>query len=181
MSDDFLRVPDHQRVRFGPQDIESNDASDEPWRATRMVVSRKLDPASAGKVLVGLRMSLRFREVLAAIAYCSDRSLSRVAELLIEQVGAELPTQLLELTEIVTPRGRPSATAEDEGFNRVIELQEAGQSYTTQFVGHWMDQALFLSPEHLDKLERLAQSKGVSADQMFDLVVASHVLRTAPR
>jgi len=132
-------------------------------------------------VLVAFRLSLRFREVLAAISYCSDRSMSRVAELLIDRLDGDVPAQLLELTEIVTPRGRPSATPDDEGFNRVIELQEAGQSYTTQFVGHWMDQAMFLSPEHLEKLEQAARKRGLSADQMLDLVVATHLLATAPR
>lgn len=125
-----------------------------------------------GRMLVAFRMAVRFREVLATLAYCSDLSMGLVIERLLGTPAAELGPESMPARE--GPRGRPS-DVEDTDFNQVVEVQEAGESFSTHFVGHWVDQCVYLSPGAVERLEGIARSAGVSADEALDAVIARHL------
>ncbi len=179
MGDDVLHVPKGGRVRFGRQVIDSRPGED-AWRVVRVIASRRptLEGASAmGRVLVSFRMSVRYRDVLATLAYSSDRPLGVVVERLLDLAPA-IPPSAVWPSEITTPRGRPSEQADDEDFNQVVEIQEAGDSFSTQIVGHWVDQPLYLAPAHIDRLEAIAKQAGLSADQALDAILSTHLARS---
>lgn len=177
MSDDVIQVPKGQRVRFGRQDITSGSLED-PWRVIRVIASRRpdLEGASAmGRVLVSFRMAVRFREVLATLAYCSDRSMGLAVERLLELPAARIDEHSAALVKGSGDRGRPSDIPEDGSFNQVVEVQETGESYSTHFVGHWVDQCIYLSTPVIDRLESIAKSAGLSADEALDAIIAGHL------
>jgi hypothetical protein len=171
---DVLHIPKGARVRFGRQAIDESDAGDS-WRVTQSLASRRpsIEGASAsGRVLVTFRMALGFREALAALARCSDRPMGVVIERILDHPRARLPAELPE--EITLRRGRPSPY-EDDAFNCVVEIQEAGQSFSTQLVGHWADQSVYLSATHVERIEAAAKGAGLSADQALDAFIANHL------
>jgi hypothetical protein len=179
MGDDVFHVPKGGRVRFGRQTIDPRPAED-AWRVVRVIASRRpsIEGAGAmGRVLVAFRMSVRYRDVLATLAYSSDRALGRVVERLLDLTPA-LPADTMWPSEITAPRGRPSEQADNESFNQVVEIQEAGESFSTQIVGHWVDQLVYLLPAHIDRLEAIAKEAGLSADQALDAILAQHLARS---
>ncbi|MBL9026132.1 MAG: hypothetical protein JNL21_28320 [Myxococcales bacterium] len=183
MSDEVIHVPKGRRVRFGRQDVQTQQPGEEPWRVVRVIASRRPDlegSTAMGRVLVAFRMAVRFREVLATLAYCSDLPMGLVVERLLGLPGARLDLELLP-PDIGLPRGRPN-DIEDAGFNQVVEIQEAGESFSTQLVGHWVDQCVYLSPPSIERLEHIAKAASLTADQALDAVIARHLsLSLTPR
>lgn len=172
---DVLHIPKGARVRFDRQAIDESDAGDS-WRVTRSLASRRpsIEGSSAsGRALVTFRMALAFREALAALARCSDRPMGVVIEHILDRPRARLPAELLE--EITLRRGRPSPHTEDDAFNCVVEIQEAGQAFSTQLIGHWADQSVYLSAAHIERIEAAAKVAGLSADQTLDAFIANHL------
>lgn len=172
---DVLHIPKGARVRFDRQAIDDGDPGDS-WRVTQSLASRRpsLEGASAsGRMLVTFRMALGYREALAALARASDRPMGIVIERILDHPRARLPGELPD--EITLPRGRPSPYADDDAFNCVVEIQEAGQSFSTQLIGHWADQSVYLSASHVARLEAAAKGAGVSADQALDAFIANHL------
>lgn len=150
----------------------------------RVVASRRpdLEGASAmGRVLVAFRMGVRFREVLATLAYCSDLSMGLAVERILELPAARVGERAASLVKESGDRGRPSDIPEDESFNQLVEVQETGESYSTHFVGHWVDQCIYLSTSAIDRLEAIAKSAGLSADEALDAVIAGHLAGSLAR
>lgn len=172
---DVLHIPKGARVRFPRQEIDDVDPP-ESWRITQSLASRRpsIEGASAsGRVLVTFRMALGYRETLAALARASDRPMGLVIERILDHPRARLPEVLPG--EITKPRGRPSAQAGEHAFNCVVELQENGQSFSTQLIGHYADQSVYLSPTHIQRLEAAAKDAGLSADQTLDAFIDNHL------
>jgi hypothetical protein len=172
---DVLHIPKGARVRFPRQESEAAEAH-ESWRVTQSLASRRpsIEGASAsGRVLVTFRMALGYRETLAAIARASGRPMGVVIELILDHPRARLPEALP--SEITKPRGRPSAQAGEHAFNCVVELQEHGQSFSTQLIGHWADQSVYLSLAHVERIEAAARQAGLSADQTLDAFIDNHL------
>lgn len=144
----------------------------------RVIASRRpdLEGASAmGRVLVAFRMAVRFREVLATLAYCSDRSMGLAVERLLELPAARIDQHAASLAKGGGDRGRPSDIPEDDSFNQLVEVPETGDSYSTHFVGHWVDQCIYLSTPAIDRLEAIARSAGLTADEALDAIIAGHL------
>ena len=172
---DVLHIPKGARVRFPHQAIDDGDGQ-EGWRVTQSLASRRpnIEGASAsGRVLVTFRMALPFREALAALARCSDRPMGIVIELLLDHPRARIPDALPD--EITAQRGRPSPYTEDDAFNCVVEIQGAGQSFSTQLIGHWADQSVYLSAGHIARIEAAAKAANLTADQALDAFIANHL------
>jgi hypothetical protein len=172
---DVLHIKKGARVRFDRQATDSGDGG-EVWRVTQSLASRRpsIEGASAsGRALVTFRMALAFRETLAVIARSTGRPMGVVIEHVLDHPRARIPATLPD--EIVAERGRPSPYTEDDAFNCVVEIQETGQSFSTQLIGHWADQSVYLSPAHVQRIEAAAKASGLSADQALDAFIANHL------
>jgi hypothetical protein len=176
MNDSVFRVPPGTRVRFARQDVGSTSVSD-PWRVVRVNSSggKKRRAAGDSKVLVSLRMDLRYRQALALLAHATDRSLSWTASVLVRHAPEELPGRDLLPPEADSSRGRPNPDTEVT-INRAIEIDgELSHSFTTQTVGPWVDQALYFESSEIERLELLAKKWNLTSDQTLDALVAHHL------
>jgi len=175
---DVLHIPKDARVRFARQEVDDTVGA-EPWRVTQSLASRRpsLEGASAtNRVLVTFRMVLRLREALATVATCSNLPMGIVVERILDHPRAKISNE--QPDEMMAPRGRPSEYADDDAFNCVVEIQESGHAFSTQLVGHWADQSVYLSPGHLQRIESAARAAGLSADQTLDAFVANHLAQS---
>jgi hypothetical protein len=177
----ILRVQRGTRVRF-PYVTPTKDSDGPTFKVVR-VLTKAGEPVrpDGDKVLVALRHSRRWRDALATIAVAGDRPLSWVVgRLIVENQSTKLDDFLLPM-DILADRGRPSTDTE-RTLNLVIERDaETPNSWTTDSVGEYVDQAYYLTNGEIEKLERLtkAQPRELSPGQVVDGLVMQELAKVS--
>jgi hypothetical protein len=152
IEDGVVRVAPGTRVRF-PYQKPGTDSEGPTWSVVRVQTSSEgTVQQDSNKVLVALRHARSSAEVIREIALASDRSLSMI-------VGR------------ILARGRPSTDTE-RNLNQIVERdEENANTWTTDRIGAFVDQAYYLKPAEIGRLEQLAKAEEMSAGLVVDILV----------
>ena len=177
--DGVLRVEPGVRVRFAAitPTHDSEGARHEVVRV-RTRAGEPVDSRGPG-IMVVLRHSLTWRNVLAAIAFAGDQPMSGVLRRVIAKHRKTRIDRDSLPSVFLGDRGRPSTDSE-RTLNLVVERDtEMAGAYTADLVGEYCDQAYFLKQGDIDALEQMARAHELEPGQVVDVLVMKELAEIA--
>jgi hypothetical protein len=122
------------------------------------------------KLLVVFRHKLKMREELAAGAIASDRALSWMVTALIREAPAVDASAQAHRDERGTPSEDIAIT-----INKTVEVAGEYGGVSDRLVGEYCDQAYYLQPEEVARIESLAAQATLTPDQTLDWLIATRL------